>query len=84
MSLKEFGIRNDRPQFIAFVFDATDAHLQRIKDLVEGDAITFDSDAFQTLHDDSLILKHYKIEKSEIELGSLETAIVNRIIIRDI
>lgn len=84
MSLKEFGIRDDRPQFVVFIFDATDAHIERIRNLVKGNAVSLTSDAFKALSNEAAIIKHYKVDKPELELGSLEDAVVNRIVVRDI
>lgn len=84
LSLREFGIRDDRPQFIVFIFDATEAHIERIRKLVKGNAVSMDSSSRKALTDEALITKHYKIDKAELELGSLEAAVVNRIVVRDI
>lgn len=82
--MKEFGIRNERPQFIAFVFDATAEQLQKIKDIVQGTAASIASDEIRALSSESTIIKHYKLEKTELDVGSLETAVINRIVVRDV
>jgi tRNA threonylcarbamoyladenosine modification (KEOPS) complex Cgi121 subunit len=84
LSLKEFGIRGDRHQFIAFIFDATAEKIDNIRSIVKGTAENLSSEAFTALKDEAMIAKHYKIEKAESELGSLETSVINRIVIRDI
>jgi hypothetical protein len=82
--LKEFGIHNSRTQFVVFFFDATEAHISRIRELVEGEAISISSEAFSALKNESMIIKHYKIEEAERALGSLDSAVINRIALRDI
>lgn len=82
--MKEFGIRDDRPQFIVFIFDATDDHIRRIQDLVKAEAISMGSTEFSQLKSDAAITKHYKIDKMELELNQLESSIINRISARDL
>lgn len=84
MSFKEFGIRDDRPQFIAFVYDATDTQIQLIREIVKGDAISMESEEYSKISQIETIIKHYKVEPTELQLGSLESAVVNRIVVKDI
>ena len=51
---------------------------------MRGDAISMVSEEYSRLSQVSTITKHYKVEHAELQLGSLESAVVNRIVVKDI
>lgn len=80
-SLGKFGVNEDSKHLILARFDATPEEMQRLRELVEGEAAATGEAA--VLVDVPLLTKYYKVQKEELEIGSLADAITSRIAARD-
>ena len=80
-SFRRFGGDDSSTSLIVCKFDPQDGDDAALRQLIAGDVVKF---ADKAPHDAATLRKWYKINESELALGSLEDAILSRIAIRDV
>jgi hypothetical protein len=65
-------------------FNATEEELSRIREAIKGEEAAVTDCKLEELADWSLIKQYYKIVDAELEVGTVEAAIVARIAARDV
>eukprot|EP00128_Syssomonas_multiformis_P006943 Colp12_sorted_trinity150504_noHs@15360 len=81
-SLKKFGVSDSTSHVVVAAIDATPEKISRIKSLVNGEELELS--ALHTLTDTQKLKKLFKIPNAELELGSLNEAVITRQAIKDV
>ena len=80
-SFRRFGGDEASKSLVVCKFDPQDGDDVTLRELIAGDVVKFTDKA---PHDAASLRKWYKINESELALGSLEDAVLSRIAIRDV
>jgi len=80
-AFRRFGGDERSTALIVCKFDASDEDLERVRRVVKGELVAFDA---RPTVDEAALKKWYKVHANELELGSLEDAVLSRIAIRDV
>lgn len=89
LSLQRFGVTSkgdatcSQPLLVAR-FNATEEELFRIREAIKGEEVPVTDCKLEEWADWSLIKQYYKIVDAELEVGTVEAAIVSRIAGRDV
>ena len=80
-AFRRFGGDEKSDALVLCKFDSTDEDTEKITNAVRGDCVAFDA---RPAVDEASLRKWYKVHENELELGSLEDAVLSRIAIRDV